>query len=124
VRGESSPQLSGSSSGLLAGSSGGIGEAIADRSAQPAADGAGGYVPAPVSFVPPDEDEDFRAKPAYTASSRDERAGDAALGTGTPGWKDSGRPPAGDKLFEVNAGRRRPVVFEEDDDLDVPDFLK
>jgi hypothetical protein len=24
----------------------------------------------------------------------------------------------------VSAGRRRPVVFEEDDDLDVPDFLK
>ena len=28
-----------------------------------------------------------------------------------------------DKPFEV-ASRRRPVVFEEDDDLDVPDFLK
>jgi cell division protein FtsZ len=124
VRAESSPLLAGSSSGLLAGSSGGIGEAIPDGGAQPAADDAGGYVPAPVSFDPPDEDQDFRAKPAYTASSAGERAGDGALGTGSPGWKDSGRPPAGDKLFEVNAGRRRPVVFEEDDDLDVPDFLK
>jgi cell division protein FtsZ len=28
------------------------------------------------------------------------------------------------KTFEVAATRRRPVVFEEDDDLDVPDFLK
>jgi cell division protein FtsZ len=28
------------------------------------------------------------------------------------------------KPFEVSASRRRPVVFEEDDDLDVPDFLK
>jgi cell division protein FtsZ len=28
------------------------------------------------------------------------------------------------KTFEVAASRRRPVVFEEDDDLDVPDFLK
>ena len=27
-------------------------------------------------------------------------------------------------VFDVHAGRRRPVVFEEDDDLDVPDFLK
>jgi len=28
------------------------------------------------------------------------------------------------KTFDVAASRRRPVVFEEDDDLDVPDFLK
>jgi len=74
--------------------------------------------------VPSDEDEDFRAKPGYTAGSLDERAGDGAPGAGSPGWKDSGRSGTGDKLFEVSAGRRRPVVFEEDDDLDVPDFLK
>jgi cell division protein FtsZ len=28
------------------------------------------------------------------------------------------------KTFDVPATRRRPVVFEEDDDLDIPDFLK
>ena len=28
------------------------------------------------------------------------------------------------KTFDVASTRRRPVVFEEDDDLDVPDFLK
>jgi cell division protein FtsZ len=28
------------------------------------------------------------------------------------------------KTFDVPVNRRRPVVFEEDDDLDVPDFLK
>jgi len=28
------------------------------------------------------------------------------------------------KVFDVPATRRRPVVFEEDDDLDIPDFLK
>jgi cell division protein FtsZ len=28
------------------------------------------------------------------------------------------------KTFDVTTTRRRPVVFEEDDDLDVPDFLK
>jgi hypothetical protein len=28
------------------------------------------------------------------------------------------------KTFDVPGSRRRPVVFEEDDDLDVPDFLK
>jgi cell division protein FtsZ len=30
----------------------------------------------------------------------------------------------GSKTFDVTSTRRRPVVFEEDDDLDVPDFLK
>ena len=28
------------------------------------------------------------------------------------------------RTFDVAVTRRRPVVFEEDDDLDVPDFLK
>ena len=28
------------------------------------------------------------------------------------------------RTFDVPTTRRRPVVFEEDDDLDVPDFLK
>jgi cell division protein FtsZ len=118
------PQLSGSSDGRVAASSGGIGEAIADGSAPPAAGGTSGYVPAPVSFVTPEEDDGFQAKSGYTASSAGERAGDGGPGAGSAGWKDSGRPAAGDKVFEVSAGRRRPVVFEEDDDLDVPDFLK
>jgi len=40
---------------------------------------------------------------------------------------DSYRPAhaeAAAKTFDVATTRRRPVVFEEDDDLDVPDFLK
>ena len=55
------------------------------------------------------------------------RADDAATRAGPPrvrGWKDSGRAGKQDKVFDVTAGRRRPVVFEEEDDLDVPDFLK
>jgi cell division protein FtsZ len=28
------------------------------------------------------------------------------------------------RTFDVPTARRRPVVFDEDDDLDVPDFLK
>jgi cell division protein FtsZ len=31
---------------------------------------------------------------------------------------------AASRTFDVAVTRRRPVVFEEDDDLDVPDFLK
>jgi cell division protein FtsZ len=87
---------------------------------EPAPDG-GGYQPAPVSFVA-EEDEDFGSKPAYDGYERDR--GDAAPAGSTPSWKDSGRPAGKDKVFDVSAGRRRPVVFEEEDDLDVPDFLK
>jgi hypothetical protein len=74
-------------------------------------------VPSPVSFVS-DDDEDYGTKPGYGGNDSG-RGGDA-----TPGWKDSGRAGKQDKVFDVTAGRRRPVVFEEEDDLDVPDFLK
>jgi cell division protein FtsZ len=87
--------------------------------AQQGAETAAAYVPAPVSFVSPDE-EDFGAD-----DSADDQAADdhGALGAGKSGrWKSSGQP--GEKVFDVSAPRRRPVVFEEDDDLDVPDFLK
>jgi cell division protein FtsZ len=86
----------------------------------PGAEGSSGYVPAPVSFVSPD-DEDYGAKPGHGGYPRDERDRN---GDGGPAWKDSGRAAKQDKVFDVTAGRRRPVVFEEEDDLDVPDFLK
>jgi cell division protein FtsZ len=81
--------------------------------AQPTSDAPSGYVPASVSFMS-DDDEEYPAKAGY----------DGARSDATPGWKDSGRAAKQDKVFDVTAGRRRPVVFEEDDDLDVPDFLK
>ncbi|TVZ03196.1 cell division protein FtsZ [Trebonia kvetii] len=87
--------------------------------AQPAGEAAAGYVPAPVSFVSPDEDEDYGS---YDSGRTDAAAGGSAPGS-APSWKDSGRAKQ-DKVFDVTAGRRRPVVFEEEDDLDVPDFLK
>ena len=88
-----------------------------------------GYVPSPVSFVSPDgdDDEDYDAKSAsgYGSRSRDDRDRDAdAASAGPASWKDSGRAGKQETVFDVSAGRRRPVVFEEDDDLDVPDFLK
>ena len=99
--------------------------------AQTGGDGASaGYVPTPVSFVSPDtdDDEEYGGKPAAGYGSWDrDRDGEApsAPAAGTPSnWRDSGRPAKQDTVFDVNAGRRRPVVFEEDDDLDVPDFLK
>jgi hypothetical protein len=91
---------------------------VADVSAQPTADTDAGYVPAPVSFVSDEEDDDYGTKSGHGYSRDDRDRGDSA-----PGWRDSGRA-AKDKVFDVSAGRRRPVVFEEEDDLDIPDFLK
>jgi cell division protein FtsZ len=105
-----------SAAGTTAGPAGsGTGQAAETPAA--GSDRASGYVPAPVSFVSPDEDEDYGAKSGYGRDERDSAGGG-------PAWKDSGRAGKQDKVFDVNAGRRRPVVFEEEDDLDVPDFLK
>jgi cell division protein FtsZ len=96
-----------------------------DASLQPAGDSSSGYMPSPVSFVAQDDEDDFSATPGYsTQPSTGDRGGDGAAGGPGPTWRDSGRAGKQDKVFDVNAGRRRPVVFEEDDDLDVPDFLK
>ncbi len=97
---------------------------------QSGGDGASaGYVPSPVSFVSPDsdDDEEYGGKPAggYGSWDRDDARPRPAPRPPTPSsWKDSGRAGKQDTVFDVTAGRRRPVVFEEDDDLDVPDFLK
>ena len=105
-----------------------LADPIAGVPVQSGSDGASaGYVPSPVSFVSPDgdDDEDYDAKSSsgYGSRSRDDRDTDAAS-AGPASWKDSGRAGKQDTVFDVSAGRRRPVVFEEDDDLDVPDFLK
>jgi cell division protein FtsZ len=89
---------------------------IAEVPAQPATEVPSGYTPSAVSFVSDEEDE-YGTKPGPGGY-------DAGRGDATPGWKDSGRGGKQDKVFDVTAGRRRPVVFEEEDDLDVPDFLK
>ena len=91
--------------------------AIADAPSHPAADPPSAYTPSPVSFVSVDGDDE-RGSGAHAGDA------DATPPHGTPAWKDSGRGGKQDKTFDVSAGRRRPVVFEEDDDLDVPDFLK
>jgi len=108
---------SGSSGGGPAETAGLTGAPGADVGQQ-TADGSAGYVPAPVSFVSPDEDDEFSVTSGFAGGTKD----DGASGAGQAGWRDSGR--SGDKAFDSRAGRRRPVVFEEDDDLDVPDFLK
>jgi cell division protein FtsZ len=42
----------------------------------------------------------------------------------SPGTGRLSHTESASKTFEVATTRRRPVVFEEDDDLDIPDFLK
>jgi cell division protein FtsZ len=103
-------------------------EPAGDVPAQDSGETVGSYVPAPVSFVSPDGDDED----ADEADTRDAAPGPGAASA----WRDSGRyggasasgaggtSGASDKTFDVNTARRRPVVFEEDDDLDVPDFLK
>ena len=44
-------------------------------------------------------------------------------GSGGSGSGDSAMAGAA-RVFDVATTRRRPVIFEEDDDLDIPDFLK
>jgi cell division protein FtsZ len=76
-------------------------------------------VPAPVAREAPSP-EPPRAEPP-----RPERAVPAAetADADSSSYRPAHAESAG-KTFDVAATRRRPVVFEEDDDLDVPDFLK
>jgi cell division protein FtsZ len=72
--------------------------------------------------VPADAGEPETAEP--------EPSGDDAVTSGdaysSASYSSISRPAHAElgKTFDVASTRRRPVVFEEDDDLDVPDFLK
>ncbi|MGD0602133.1 MAG: cell division protein FtsZ [Streptosporangiaceae bacterium] len=64
------------------------------------------------------------SSPAVAEAPRPERvAAAAADGSEAPPFRPSHLEAAA-KTFDVATTRRRPVVFEEDDDLDIPDFLK
>jgi cell division protein FtsZ len=98
-------------------------EPTADAHVQhPGQPSAASYVPAPVAFVSDDENDDYSSagKPGYDIDDS-HRAGD---GASTATSRPETARTAPEKIFDVSAPRRRPVVFEEDDDLDVPDFLK
>jgi len=60
--------------------------------------------------------------PGYEPA-RPERAAAAPDAGDSSSYRPAHAEGAG-KTFDVPTTRRRPVVFEEDDDLDVPDFLK
>ncbi len=66
---------------------------------------------------------DIPADPGQTAPW-DIPAAPADVEPGGASAGDSSRTGAAARVFDVATSRRRPVIFEEDDDLDVPDFLK
>ncbi|HLN66024.1 MAG TPA: cell division protein FtsZ [Streptosporangiaceae bacterium] len=63
---------------------------------------------------------------AGSEPARDDPAASADASYSPPSYSSISRPAHAElgKTFDVASTRRRPVVFEEDDDLDVPDFLK
>jgi len=54
----------------------------------------------------------------------DTPAAPADIEPGGAGAGESSRSGAAARVFDVATSRRRPVIFDEDDDLDIPDFLK
>jgi cell division protein FtsZ len=80
------------------------------------------YVPAPVAFVSGDGDDDY--PPADGLGYAPGDAGDVPAAPASAGGRPEVPRPVPEKSFDSSAPRRRPVVFEEEDDLDVPDFLK
>ena len=61
--------------------------------------------------------------PGSSDISRPERVTVGGQAPDSPSYRPAHADGSG-KPFDVAPSRRRPVVFEEDDDLDVPDFLK
>jgi cell division protein FtsZ len=73
--------------------------------------------------VPADAGEPETAEPEPSGGDA-VTSGDASYASAS--YSSISRPAHAElgKTFDVASTRRRPVVFEEDDDLDVPDFLK
>jgi cell division protein FtsZ len=73
--------------------------------------------------VPADAGDPETAEPE---PSGDDAAVSADASYSSASYSSISRPAHAElgKTFDVASTRRRPVVFEEDDDLDVPDFLK
>jgi cell division protein FtsZ len=100
-------------------------EPVADAQTPPASAVPASYVPAPVAFVSGGEEHDYQSADGMGYATGDGTAGPVAS-AGISGAAARPEVPrsAPEKSFDSSAPRRRPVVFEEEDDLDVPDFLK
>jgi cell division protein FtsZ len=80
---------------------------------EPAADGGSSWPAAPAAAGSDIEDE------AY-----DQAADPVPAATAAVPARQRADPGAAARMFDAATTRRRSVVFEEDDELDVPDFLK
>jgi cell division protein FtsZ len=70
--------------------------------------------------------QDAAGAEALSEPSRADAVGPVDTSYSSVSYSSISRPAHAElgKTFDVASTRRRPVVFEEDDDLDVPDFLK
>jgi cell division protein FtsZ len=115
---------------------GGNGSASAVPDASFASEGSILSAPAPGDGIAASPDLAAEATPAYEVPGPEPERAESSGSPGKPervavtsdaGDSSSYRPSHAEgpgKTFDVATTRRRPAVFEEDDDLDVPDFLK
>jgi cell division protein FtsZ len=139
---------SGATSGAMGAAGADRGTAAAGATARPAASGASGVAGAaatarsganPATGGAADTEAGGAGTGGATgaagdasAAAADRRAGDGLRADKEPTKEAAARPkvprPAGEPSAARTSGdppaRRRPVIFDEDDDLDVPDFLK
>ena len=117
----SSPAVPDTSFAPVAGSI--LGAPVPDDGITASSDPAAEASPAPAGATADEMPEPEPARPADPErSERPERAAMAA-DVADSSYRAAHTEMAA-KTFDVATTRRRPVVFEEDDDLDVPDFLK
>jgi cell division protein FtsZ len=95
---------------------------LADQDSDPAMADGMLAAPVPADTMEPeagvaDEDVPAQNRPGTEPTDGETQPEHAA----SPGRLD---PVAAARIFGAASTPRRPVVFEEDDDLDVPDFLK
>jgi cell division protein FtsZ len=88
--------------------------------AEAAASDAGGPGPGDHTYDAPSG----AVPPAEAAADSGSRPAGNGTGPDGAGSNSAGSSASAARVFDVATTRRRAVIFEEDDDLDVPDFLK
>ena len=106
------------------------GGAVLDDSFASAAGSIPGSIlgaPVPGDGIAAPSDLAAEAAPAYEVAAPEPERPESSESPGKPervAVTSDAADSSSYKTFDVPTTRRRPIVFEEDDDLDVPDFLK
>ena len=80
--------------------------------------------PSPATLDPePEPVEDTAPSSGFDSEDRTDEEGEPVPAAAVPA-RHRADPGAAARMFDAATTRRRSVVFEEDDELDVPDFLK